>query len=57
LGRCKKFQANSANVKEIIEKFNLKTQIRHMAAKDVLINSAVTGKIKVPQTGETKEVV
>jgi type I restriction enzyme M protein len=28
----------SANVKEIIEKFNLKTQIRHMAAKDVLLD-------------------
>lgn len=28
----------SANVKEIIEKFNLKAQIRHMAAKDVLLD-------------------
>jgi len=28
----------SPNVKEIIEKFKLKTQIRHMAAKDVLLN-------------------
>ena len=28
----------SANVKEIIEKFKLKSQIRHMAAKDVLLN-------------------
>ena len=28
----------SENVKEIIEKFNLKAQIRHMAAKDVLLD-------------------
>jgi type I restriction enzyme M protein len=28
----------SANVKEIIDKFNLKAQIRHMANKDVLLN-------------------
>ncbi|MDC1107101.1 class I SAM-dependent DNA methyltransferase [Prolixibacteraceae bacterium] len=28
----------SANVKEIIEKFNLKTQIDHMASKDVLLD-------------------
>lgn len=28
----------SANVKEIIEKFKLKSQIRHMASKDVLLN-------------------
>lgn len=28
----------SSNVKEIIEKFKLKSQIRHMAAKDVLLN-------------------
>jgi type I restriction enzyme M protein len=28
----------SANVKEIIEKFELKSQVRHMAAKDVLLN-------------------
>jgi len=28
----------SPNVKEIIEKFNLKTQIRHMASKDVLLD-------------------
>ncbi|WFB62119.1 class I SAM-dependent DNA methyltransferase [Sphingobacterium sp. WM] len=28
----------SANVKEIIEKFNLKAQIRHMASKDVLLD-------------------
>lgn len=28
----------SANVKEIIEKFKLKSQVRHMAAKDVLLN-------------------
>jgi type I restriction enzyme M protein len=28
----------SANVKEIIDKFKLKSQIRHMAAKDVLLN-------------------
>jgi type I restriction enzyme M protein len=28
----------SNNVKEIIEKFKLKSQIRHMAAKDVLLN-------------------
>jgi len=28
----------SGNVKEIIEKFNLKAQIRHMASKDVLLN-------------------
>ncbi len=29
----------SANVKEIIERFNLKTQIRHMAGKDVLLDT------------------
>lgn len=28
----------SSNVKEIIDKFNLKSQIRHMASKDVLLN-------------------
>lgn len=28
----------SKNVKEIIEKFNLKAQVRHMASKDVLLN-------------------
>ncbi len=28
----------SANVKEIIEKFNLRSQIRHMAVKDVLLD-------------------
>ncbi len=28
----------SDNVKEIIERFNLKAQIRHMAAKDVLLD-------------------
>jgi type I restriction enzyme M protein len=28
----------SPNVKEIIEKFNLKSQVRHMAQKDVLLN-------------------
>ena len=28
----------SSNVKEIIEKFKLKSQVRHMAAKDVLLN-------------------
>ena len=28
----------SNNVKEIIEKFNLKAQVRHMASKDVLLN-------------------
>lgn len=28
----------SGNVKEIIEKFKLKSQVRHMAAKDVLLN-------------------
>ena len=28
----------SANVKEIIDKFNLKTQVRHMANKDVLLD-------------------
>jgi len=28
----------SANVKEIIERFNLKSQIRHMAGKDVLLD-------------------
>ncbi|BDS12780.1 type I restriction-modification system subunit M [Aureispira anguillae] len=27
----------SSNVKEIIDKFNLKTQVRHMASKDVLL--------------------
>ena len=30
--------AFSPNVKEIIDKFNLKSQIRHMAAKDVLLD-------------------
>jgi len=29
----------SINVKEIIERFNLKTQIRHMAGKDVLLDT------------------
>ncbi len=29
----------SANVKEIIERFNLKAQIRHMAGKDVLLDT------------------
>ena len=28
----------STNVKEIIDKFNLKTQVRHMASKDVLLD-------------------
>lgn len=28
----------SPNVKEIIEKFNLRSQVRHMASKDVLLN-------------------
>ncbi len=28
----------SGNVKEIVEKFKLKSQVRHMAAKDVLLN-------------------
>ncbi len=28
----------SANVKEIIEKFNLRSQVKHMATKDVLLN-------------------
>ncbi len=28
----------SSNVKEIIEKFKLKSQIRHMASKDVLLD-------------------
>jgi type I restriction enzyme M protein len=28
----------SANVKEIVEKFNLKSQVRHMASKDILLN-------------------
>ncbi len=28
----------SANVKEIVEKFKLKSQVRHMATKDVLLN-------------------
>ena len=28
----------SANVKEIIDKFNLRSQVRHMASKDVLLN-------------------
>jgi type I restriction enzyme M protein len=28
----------SGNVKEIIEKFKLKSQVRHMASKDVLLN-------------------
>ncbi|MGQ7848656.1 type I restriction-modification system subunit M [Granulosicoccus sp. 3-233] len=32
----------SPNVKEIIEKFNLKSQVKHMASKDVLLN--VLGK-------------
>ncbi|MCR9261209.1 MAG: type I restriction-modification system subunit M [Pseudomonadaceae bacterium] len=29
----------SANVKEIVERFNLQTQIRHMAGKDVLLDT------------------
>jgi len=28
----------SPNVKEIVEKFNLRSQVKHMAAKDVLLN-------------------
>jgi type I restriction enzyme M protein len=28
----------STNVKEIIDKFNLKAQVRHMASKDVLLD-------------------
>jgi len=36
----------SANVKEIIDKFNLKAQVRHMASKDVLLD--VLGKFTSP---------
>jgi len=41
----------SANVKEIIEKFKLKRQIRHMASKDVLLN--VLEKFTSPYTNLT----
>lgn len=41
----------SSNVKEIIEKFNLKTQIRHMANKDVLYD--VLGKFTSPDINLT----
>ncbi len=41
----------SANVKEIIEKFKLKSQVRHMASKDVLLN--VLEKFTSPQINLT----
>lgn len=41
----------SPNVKEIIEKFKLSSQIRHMAAKDVLL--AVLGKFTSPNINLT----
>lgn len=41
----------SSNVKEIIEKFNLKAQIRHMANKDVLYD--VLGKFTSPDINVT----
>lgn len=41
----------SSNVKEIIEKFNLKSQIRHMANKDVLYD--VLGKFTSPDINLT----
>ena len=41
----------SSNVKEIIEKFNLKSQIRHMATKDVLYD--VLGKFTSPDINLT----
>lgn len=41
----------SANVKEIIDKFNLKAQIRHMASKDVLYD--VLGKFTSPDINLT----
>lgn len=41
----------SFNVKEIIEKFNLKSQIRHMATKDVLYD--VLGKFTSPDINLT----
>lgn len=41
----------SLNVKEIIEKFNLKTQVRHMANKDVLYD--VLGKFTSPDINLT----
>ncbi|XPS82175.1 putative N-6 adenine-specific DNA methylase [Desulfosarcina variabilis str. Montpellier] len=43
----------SANVREIIEKFNLKAQIRHMAGKDVLL--AVLEKFISPYINLTPE--
>jgi type I restriction enzyme M protein len=41
----------SANVKEIIDKFNLKAQVRHMAGKDVLLD--VLGKFTSPSINLT----
>lgn len=41
----------SANVKEIIDKFNLRSQIRHMATKDVLYD--VLGKFTSPDINVT----
>lgn len=41
----------SANVKEIVDKFNLKSQIRHMANKDVLYD--VLGKFTSPDINLT----
>lgn len=38
----------SDNVKEIVERFNLKAQIRHMAGKDVLLD--VVEKFDQPNT-------
>lgn len=43
----------SANVKEIIEKFNLRAQVRHMANKDVLLN--VLEKFTSPYVNLTPE--
>jgi type I restriction enzyme M protein len=43
----------SANVREIIEKFNLKAQVRHMAAKDVLLD--VLEKFTSPHLNLTPE--
>ncbi|MEC4748566.1 class I SAM-dependent DNA methyltransferase [Methylomicrobium sp. Wu6] len=45
----------SANVKEIIDKFNLKAQVRHMAGKDVLLD--VLGKFTSPSINLTPNEV
>lgn len=45
----------SANVKEIIDKFNLKAQVRHMASKDVLLD--VLGKFTSPSINLTPHEV